>query len=172
MERPPWLSTERLYIAGLSLPSEEAKCKQTHLAQWGSNRAATRVCSLELCEVWVTLTFFKAKDRNKLILWNPWELPLQITAREKAVSVWQKAKFTPNLYDSTESSSFESCMSMCICVHTASSVHKMAFATVRSLCKTSCLHWVVHRVEKLPCPTFQLRARVKSPVQHAKLDSA
>lgn len=46
----PWKDSSgsalRMYIVKLSLPSELVKCKQAHLAQWGSNRAANMCIQL------------------------------------------------------------------------------------------------------------------------------
>lgn len=117
----------------------------------------------------MTLTFFKGKDGNKLILRNPWKPPLQITTK---VSLWQKAKFAPKLHNNSGWSVFENCLSVCICVCTASNVHETAFVTVRSLRKASRLTGAVHGVTGLPWALFRLRTRVNSPAQHAKPDCA
>jgi len=90
---------------------------------------------------------------------------------EVEVSVWQKVKFTPKLHANSASSFFENCLSVCICVCTASSGHETASVTVRSLRKAPCLTGPVHTAAGLPWSGFRLRTRVNSPAQHAKPDS-
>lgn len=65
----PWKnspgSAPRLYDVRLSLPSKEGKCKQTHLAQWGSNRAANMCIQLRALQGLGDTDFLQRKRQKQ-----------------------------------------------------------------------------------------------------------
>lgn len=132
----------------------------------GIKQGSQRASSWELQEVWVTLTSFKGKDKNKLILWNPGKLLLQITARVTEVSAWQKATFTPSFITAV------TCLwALFVCVYLCVHCFKWAWDGI-----CHCLlpwqsilpHQAVCRLEGLPWATLQWRTRVNSQAQTGK----
>lgn len=77
---------------GLSLPSKEAECKQTHSAQWEPSGAANACIQRRAPRGLGDTACLQRKGwGNKRVLRNPQKLPLEVTARGMEVSAGQKS---------------------------------------------------------------------------------